>query len=45
MKTLVLVLTGPHISQTDATPKGIVDDRKVYSRTVVYSEELMKLGL
>ena len=45
MKTLVLVPMGQHISQPDATPEGIADIRNVHCGIVVYSEELMKLGL
>ena len=45
MKTLVLVHMGPRISQPDATTKGIVDIRNVHSGHVVYSDELMMLGL
>ena len=45
VQTLVLAHMGPHISQLEATKKGIVDVRKVCSGNVVYSDELMKLGL
>ena len=45
VKTLVLVHMGLHISQLEATKEGVVDIRKICSGNVVYSDELMKLGL
>jgi ribonuclease BN (tRNA processing enzyme) len=45
VKRLVLVHTGPHLSNHGPMEKGIGDVRRIYDGEIIFAEELMPLPM